>query len=107
VATADPRGIASGDAASALEAEHHTARRVGAIPNPQLVLHEDASRMSLVRSIRYIFSIPSNALMIIGSSLGYFYLAGLQTFALLFVKATTTRVRPWPNWCWPCLSSAR
>ena len=42
--------------------------------------------MSLARSIRYIFSIPSNALMIVGSSLGYFYFAGLQTFALLFVK---------------------
>jgi MFS family permease len=42
--------------------------------------------MGLVRSVRYILSIPSNVLMIIGSSLGYFYFAGLQTFALLFVK---------------------
>jgi MFS family permease len=39
-----------------------------------------------VRSLRYILSIPSNLLMILGSSLGYFYFAGLQTFALLFVK---------------------
>jgi hypothetical protein len=42
--------------------------------------------MGLARSIRYLFSIPSNVLMIVGSSLGYFYFAGLQTFALLFVK---------------------
>jgi MFS family permease len=42
--------------------------------------------MSLVRSVRYLLSIPSNLLMIVGSSLGYFYFAGLQTFALLFVK---------------------
>jgi MFS family permease len=42
--------------------------------------------MGLARSVRYIFSIPSNVLLIIGSSLGYFYFAGLQTFALLFVK---------------------
>jgi MFS family permease len=42
--------------------------------------------MSLVRSVRYLFSIPSNLLMILGSSLGYFYFAGLSTFALLFVK---------------------
>jgi MFS family permease len=68
------------------EAAREAARLTGAVPNPELVLHEDASRMSLVRSVRYIFSIPSNALMIIGSSLGYFYFAGLQTFALLFVK---------------------
>jgi len=42
--------------------------------------------MGLAASVRYIFSIPSNVLMIVGSSLGYFYFAGLQTFALLFVK---------------------
>jgi MFS family permease len=36
--------------------------------------------------VRYLFSIPSNVRMIFGSSLGYFYFAGLQTFALLFVK---------------------
>jgi hypothetical protein len=42
--------------------------------------------MSLARSIRYLFSIRSNVRMIIGSSLGYFFFAGLQTFALLFVK---------------------
>jgi MFS family permease len=68
------------------KAAREVARRVGATPNPRLVIHEDASRMGLVRSVRYIFQIPSNSLMIFGSSLGYFYFAGLQTFALLFVK---------------------
>jgi MFS family permease len=62
------------------------ARRAGAEPNPRLVLDEDATQMSLARSVRYLFSIPSNVLMIAGSSLGYFFFAGLQTFALLFVK---------------------
>jgi hypothetical protein len=41
--------------------------------------------MGLVRSVRYLLSIPSNLLMILGSSLGYFYFAGLQTYATLFV----------------------
>jgi len=68
------------------EAAREAARRAGAVPNPRLVLHEDPQQMGLVRAVHYIFSIPSNALMIIGSSLGYFYFAGLQTFALLFVK---------------------
>jgi MFS family permease len=62
------------------------ARLAGAVPNPRLVLDEDATQMSLARSVRYLFSIPSNVLMIAGSSLGYFFFAGLQTFALLFVK---------------------
>ena len=39
-----------------------------------------------MRSIRYILSIPSNVLIVFGSSLGFFYLGGLNTFALLFVK---------------------
>ncbi|HTX31006.1 MAG TPA: MFS transporter [Solirubrobacteraceae bacterium] len=84
------RGEAPGESApaadAAAEAAREAARAKGVAPNPRLVLHEDPSKMGLGASIRYIFSIPSNALMIIGSSLGYFYFAGLQTFALLFVK---------------------
>jgi MFS family permease len=68
------------------EAAREAARAAGAVPNPARVLHEDASKMGLVSSVRYIFAVPSNLLMIVGSSLGYFYFAGLQTFALLFVK---------------------
>ncbi len=62
------------------------AHRAGVPPNRRAVLREDPARLNLYRSIRYIFSIPSNVLMILGASLGYFYFAGLQTFALLFVK---------------------
>jgi MFS family permease len=90
------RGAASGqpgDAApaeepavdAAAQAAREAARQAGVEPNPRLVLHEDPSKMNLGASIRYLFSIPSNVLMIVGSSLGYFYFAGLQTFALLFV----------------------
>jgi MFS family permease len=78
--------LAAGPEASVDQAAWEAARRAGAVANPELVLHEDPRAMSLGRSIRYLFSIPSNVLMIIGSSLGYFYFAGLQTFALLFVK---------------------
>jgi len=68
------------------KAARDAARRAGAVPNPELVLHEDPSQMGLLRSVRFIFAVPSNLFMIVGSSLGYFYFAGLQTFALLFVK---------------------
>jgi MFS family permease len=68
------------------DAAREAARRMGAVPNPELVLHEDPQKMPIGRALRYVVSIPSNYLMIIGSSLGYFYFAGLQTFALLFVR---------------------
>ena len=62
------------------------ARRRGVEPDPRLVLNEDPRALGLVKAVRYILSIPTNVLMIISSSLGYFYFAGLSTFALLFVR---------------------
>jgi MFS family permease len=62
------------------------ARRLGARADPELVLNEDPRTMTLADSVRYVMQIPTNVMMIISSSLGYFYFAGLQTFALLFVK---------------------
>jgi MFS family permease len=62
------------------------ARRLGAEPDPDLILHDDPRTLTLMESIRYVLRIPTNVMMIISSSLGYFYFAGLQTFALLFVK---------------------
>jgi MFS family permease len=63
------------------------ARNRGIEPDPRLVLTEDPAQMSLKRAFRYIMSIPSNVTMIIASALGYFFFAGLQTFAVLFVRA--------------------
>jgi sugar phosphate permease len=55
-------------------------------PDPDLILNEDPRTMGLVPAVRYILSIPTNMLLIISSSLGYFYFSGLSTFALLFVR---------------------
>ncbi|MDQ6816269.1 MAG: MFS transporter [Actinomycetota bacterium] len=65
---------------------HEAVRKRGVEPDPDLVLAEDPRQMSLPRAIRYILSIPTNVLMIIGSSLGYFFFAGLQVFAVVFVR---------------------
>ncbi len=62
------------------------ARRRGVQADPKLVLNEDPRTMGLIASVRYILSIPTNILLIISSSLGYFYFSGLSTFALLFVR---------------------
>ncbi|MBV9001008.1 MAG: MFS transporter [Solirubrobacterales bacterium] len=58
----------------------------GVKPNPERVLTEDPREMPLTRAVRYILAIPTNMHLIISSSLGYFYFAGLSTFALLFVR---------------------
>jgi MFS family permease len=62
------------------------ARERGFEPDPALVLDRDPNSMSLVGAVRYILRIPTNLLLIIGSSLGYFFFSGLQTFAVVFVR---------------------
>jgi MFS family permease len=76
------RGESARDRDLALEA----ARARGFEPDPALVLEADPNTMPLGAAVRYVLSIPSNALLIIGSSLGYFFFAGLQTFAVVFVR---------------------
>lgn len=61
-------------------------RRHGIEPNPELVLEEDPRDMGLLRAVRYVLSIPSYVLLVISSSLGYFFFSGLQTFVLLFMR---------------------
>lgn len=62
------------------------AEEQGYKPNPRLILYRNPDRMSLADSIRYIMRIPTNVLLIISSSLGYFFLSGLETFAVVFVR---------------------
>jgi MFS family permease len=62
------------------------AEEQGYKPDPRLILYRNPDRMSLTDSIRYIMRIPTNVLLIISSSLGYFFFAGLETFAVVFVR---------------------
>jgi MFS family permease len=75
-----------GDSPRTHELAHAAARRRGVAPDPRRVLAEDPQRMALVRAVRYVMQVPTNALLIVGSALGYFFFSGLQTFALLFVR---------------------
>jgi MFS family permease len=69
-----------------IDLAYEAAKKLGVEPDPNLVLKEDPRKMGLVEAVRYILSIPTNILMIISSSLGYFFFSGLSTFALLFVR---------------------
>jgi MFS family permease len=68
------------------ELAYEAARRRGIRPDPRLVLRTDPQRLGLVASIRYILRIPTNVLLIISSSLGYFFFSGLQSFATVFIR---------------------
>jgi len=55
-------------------------------PHDHLVLHEDPADRSLWWTVRYVLSIRTIRVMILASALGYFYFAGLRTFAVVFVR---------------------
>ncbi len=65
---------------------YQMAQEQGYKPDPRLILYRNPNRMSLTDSIRYILKIPTNVLLIISSSLGYYFFAGLETFAVVFVR---------------------
>jgi predicted MFS family arabinose efflux permease len=53
-------------------------------PHAELVLRKDPSQLSAWGALRYVLSIKSNLVIIAASVLGYFFLAGVRAFALLF-----------------------
>src|SRR5664280_1665483 len=55
-------------------------------PDPALILHGDISRMTLRAAIRHVLSVRTNVVLIASSSLGYFFLAGVEIFGVEFVK---------------------
>ncbi|HKT43419.1 MAG TPA: MFS transporter [Gaiellaceae bacterium] len=62
------------------------ARERGLEPDPELVLSGDPRRMNIVEATRYVLRIRTNIVLIFASALGYYFLAGVQTFGVEFVK---------------------
>jgi sugar phosphate permease len=58
----------------------------GVAPRQHLILAADPASMSLWEATRYVLRVPTNLILILTSALGYFYLAGMQTFGLVYVS---------------------
>jgi predicted MFS family arabinose efflux permease len=61
------------------------ARERGVEPDPDLVLHGDPRRLGLIEATRHILHVRTNIVLIAASALGYYFLAGVQTFGVEFV----------------------
>src|SRR5436305_7011325 len=68
------------------ELAHQKVQERGIEPDPELVLTDDDSEMPLKSAVRYVLRIPTNVTLIVASALGYFFLAGLSTFAVVSVR---------------------
>jgi MFS family permease len=55
-------------------------------PVRERVLHRDPGELTLIQAIRYVLRIPTNCWLIAAAAVGYFFFAGMRTFALVFVR---------------------
>ncbi|MGH2866345.1 MAG: MFS transporter [Solirubrobacteraceae bacterium] len=60
--------------------------QAGVRPRAENVLSPDRHRMKLWDAVRYVLSVPTNVALIVASSLGYFFIAGILTFGVVFVR---------------------
>jgi MFS family permease len=77
--------LARDDAPTAGLAER-TVRRQDVEPVESLVLHEDPAGMPLHRALRYVLRVQTNVVLIVATAAGYFFFAGLRTFAVVFAR---------------------
>jgi MFS family permease len=60
-------------------------RRAEVEPQPRLVLREDPTSRSAWWAVRYVLRVRTNVVIIVASTFGYFFFAGLRSFAIIFV----------------------
>jgi MFS family permease len=59
----------------------------GIEPDLRLVAQVRGRRMGLVSAIRYVLQVKTNVALIVSSACGYYFLAGVQTFGVEFVRS--------------------
>jgi predicted MFS family arabinose efflux permease len=60
------------------------AREHGVHADPDKVLRRDPRRLNIFAAVKYVLSIRTNVLLILSGALGYYFLAGVQTFGSEF-----------------------
>ena len=67
------------------DAQREAARR-GVAPDPALVLDQDPRGMGLLATVRYVLAVRTNVVLVVAGACGYFFLAGVETFGIEFVR---------------------
>jgi MFS family permease len=72
--------------ASAAVVVTHPGGGIHADPDPRLVLVGDQSKMPVRDVIKYLVRVRTNIICIVSQSVGNFFLAGIQAFAIIFFR---------------------
>lgn len=62
------------------------AQERGILPDPGLLELHPRPRMGIGEAIRYVLRVRTNVALIVSGALGYYFLAGVQTFGVEFVR---------------------
>jgi MFS family permease len=85
-----PEGGESPQAKTRSEHEPTDAQRLaaerGIAPDPELVRMAIRPRMRFGSAVRYVMRVRTNIALIVSGALGYYFLAGVQTFGVEFVR---------------------
>jgi MFS family permease len=79
-------GEVEGDAPSQETDAQRLVRERAVLPDEERVLRSDAAKMGIVAATRFILRIRTNVILIVASACGYYFLAGVQTFGVEFVR---------------------
>lgn len=60
-------------------------REHGERPDSGTVLREDPRRIGFLAAVRYVLTVRTNVAFVIASSLGYFFIAGVETFGVMLI----------------------
>jgi MFS family permease len=80
------RGAQGQDEAQPFGVARRAVERRKVDPVPERVLQGDPRALTLPEAIRYVLRIPTNCWLIAAAAVGYFFFAGMRTFALVFVR---------------------
>jgi MFS family permease len=80
-----PRESPGGDEPKVTDAQRLATER-GIVADPRLVSQARRPRMGLVSATRYVLAVRTNVALIVSSACGYYFLAGVQTFGVEFVR---------------------
>ena len=58
----------------------------GSAAHPDVIPDQDPMTLSWNGAVCYVLRVRSNVMLIVASALGYFFLSGLETFALIYLK---------------------
>ncbi len=81
---AEPGGEPPGPASERPGLAGRALSKAGAEPHPDLILRSDPARRPVWWAVRYVLRVRTNVVIILASALGYFFFAGLRSFAVIF-----------------------